>query len=377
MNINLKFYTFIFTLYIIFYKTILIFKGETATYIIHPLIIIIFSIIGYIFFYKDKYYKNQGIYLYEVIRSSLIYVFFFYSAGLIIGYSTNPYSRSFDGIIINFFSILLVTGLKEFIRGTIINEVSNHKLPYFALIWTIFVILDLNFILIKTSLIDFNSLLLTLIIYMTPVLSINLFCTYLCVNSGFISSFIYRTVLLSISLIIPVVSDFHPIIPTLFDTLIPFFTYLIIRNHINKRIKDNKMFEEINPKNWIITFLFLTFSLLFITGTFSIKPVVVLSGSMKPNINEGDLLIINKCSIESIENNDIIEFNIGEYKVIHRVIRIINNSENIKLITKGDNNPKVDKDFVQKENLEGCLSLKIPYIGYPTYLFKSILNKLI
>lgn len=376
MKINLKFYTFIFTLYIIFYKTVFTFKGETVTYIIHPLIIIIFSIIGYIFFYKDKYYKNQNICLFEVIRSSLIYIFFFYSAGLLIGYSSNPYSRSFNGIIINFFSILLVTGLKEFIRGTIINEVNNNKLLHFALIWILFVISDLNLILIKTSLTEFNSLLLTFIIYITPVLSINLFCTYLCINSGFISSFTYRIIIQSISLIIPVVSDFHPVIPTLFDTLIPFFTYLIIRNHINKRNKDNKMLEEINPKNWIITFLILTFFLLFVTETFSIKPVVILSGSMKPDINKGDLLIIKKCSIENIKTNDIIEFSINEYKVVHRVIKIINNKGDIKLITKGDNNLKEDKDFVLKENLEGCLSIKIPYLGYPTYIFKNILNRL-
>lgn len=376
MNINLKFYTFIFALYIIFYKSILSFMGEIANYIIHPIIIVIFSILGYIFFYKNKYYKNQNICLYEAISSSLIYVFLFYGAGLFIGYSANPYSRSFNGIIINFFSIFLVTGLKEFIRGTIISEVNNYKLFNYALIWTIFVIFDLNFILIKTSLTDFNNLLLTFIIYITPVLSINLFFTYLCVNSGFVSSFTYRIIIKSISLIIPIVSDFHPVITTLFDILIPFFTYLIIRNNISKSIINNKIIEEIKPKNWIITFLILTFFLLFITGTFSIKPVVVLSGSMKPNINEGDLLIINKCDIKNVETNDIIEFSIGEYKVIHRVIRIINNNENIKLITKGDNNPKEDKNFVLKENLKGCLSFKISYIGYPTYLFKSILNKL-
>lgn len=374
MKNNSKIYTIIFTLYIVFYKTIFSFKGELVTYIIHPLIIIFFSIVGYILFYKDKYYKYKSVAFYEVVRSSLIYIFFFYSAGLFIGYSNNPYSRDINGIIINFFSILMVVGLKEFIRGTIINEVNNKKILYFSLIWFIFALSDLNFILIIESLTSFNSLILSFIIYIVPVLAINLFCNYLCINGGFTVSLLYRILILFISLIIPIIPDYHPVIPTLFDSLIPFFTYLLIRHQINKR-GVNKYNEDINPKSWIVTFLVFTLLLLFAVGTFPVKPVVILSGSMRPNIKEGDLLIIKKCEFKDIETNNIIEFNTEGYNVVHRVIRIENYKESKALVTKGDNNLKEDKNKVLKEDLRGCLSIKIPYAGYPTYFIRNILKQ--
>lgn len=76
---------------------------------------------------------------------------------------------------------------------------------------------------------------------------------------------------------------------------------------------------------------------------------------MRPNIKEGDLLIIEKCEFKDIETNNIIEFNTEGYNVVHRVIRIENYKESKALVTKGDNNLKEDKNKVLKEDLRGCL----------------------
>ncbi len=356
-----KTFLIIFFIFVLFNK---IYSSEVYNLIIYPSILIIFSLV----FYSKKEYPKRKIIIYQIIKMVLIYVLIFYSAGFFIDYLKNPYGKDFNGIIINFYSILLVTSLKEYIRGILINEVANKKYFYMFLICIIFIILELDISLVKESIKTFDQFILLFTTHITPVIVINVFMTYLCIKGGFLPGLIYRALLTFISLIIPVVPNFNPVIITLFDTLFPFFTFLLIRKELSKK---DKFEEEIKPSRWIITSSIMTLIMLFALGTFNTKPVTVLTGSMKPSINEGDLLIISKCKIESIKPFDIIEFKIRGYSIVHRVIRI----ENKTLVTKGDNNLFEDKERITSDNLSGCLNFKIPYLGYPAYMLKVIFNK--
>lgn len=370
MNINFKLYVLIFINYIAIFK---IFKEDLFIYIIHPSVMIIFSIIAYIFFYKEKYYKNKNICLYEVIKMILLYILLYYGAGLFIDYTNSPYASDAKGIIINIFSILLVLGLKEFIRGTLINGVFKNKILYLSLICIIFIIFDINFLLLKDSFNSISNFITTLIIYIVPIISINIFCIYLSINGSFIISILYRCFIMLAMLIIPVVPKYVDIVPALFDILTPFFTFLLIRHKINTRSKHHRFYEDIIPRKWILSTISLIIFLFFIIGLFPLKPVVILSGSMKPTLKEGDLLIIKKCNINEVKPNDIIEFNKGKYNVVHRAIKVVNNNNDINLITKGDNNTNEDDFLITNENLRGCFSIKIPYVGYPVYIIRTLL----
>ena len=356
-----KTFLIIFFIFVLFNK---IYSSEVYNLIIYPSILIIFSLV----FYSKKEYPKRKIIIYQIIKMVLIYVLIFYSAGFFIDYLKNPYGKDFNGIIINFYSILLVTSLKEYIRGILINEVANKKYFYMFLICIIFIILELDISLVKESIKTFDQFILLFTTHITPVIVINVFMTYLCIKGGFLPGLIYRALLTFISLIIPVVPNFNPVITSLFECIFPFFTYLLIRNELQR---DDKYEEEIKPSNWIITTSILTLIMLFALGTFNVKPVAVLTGSMNPSINEGDLLIISKCSIETVKPFDIVEFEVRNYSIVHRVIRIENN----RLVTKGDNNLSIDKERVTSDNLTGCLKFKIPYLGYPAYMLKVIFNK--
>ena len=356
-----KVFLILFSIFVIFNK---IYSNEIYNILIYPSILIISSLI---FNFKKEFPKRKII-IYQVIKIVLIYILIYYSAGFFIDYLKNPYGREFNALIINFFSILLVTSLKEYIRGNLINGVVNKKHFYLFLIWFIFIILELDINLIIESINTFDEFTLIFTSHITPVIVINTFMTYLCTKGGYLPGLIYRSTLTLASLLIPVVPDFNPVITSLFECIFPFFTYLLIRNELQR---DDKYEEEIKPSNWIITTSILTLIMLFALGTFNVKPVAVLTGSMKPSINEGDLLIISKCSIETVKPFDIVEFEIRGYSIVHRVIRI----ENKTLVTKGDNNLFEDKERVTSDNLTGCLKFKIPYLGYPAYMLKVIFNK--
>ena len=91
----------------------------------------------------------------------------------------------------------------------------------------------------------------------------------------------------------------------------------------------------------------------------NLKPVVVLSGSMEPEMKTGSMAFIDMKD-KTVEKGDVISFKNGEVLVSHRVVEIT--EEGYK--TKGDNNDEEDEGVVKKENVEGTVRFSVPGMGY-------------
>lgn len=110
-------------------------------------------------------------------------------------------------------------------------------------------------------------------------------------------------------------------------------------------------------------------------SVFGIKTFVIISGSMEPSLEIGDIVVIKKVDKEDLKEGDVISFRNGESIITHRINKIIVDKNGIKQYeTKGDNNNISDKSFVKYEEIEGKLFSKIPYAGKIVLLLK---NKLI
>ena len=94
---------------------------------------------------------------------------------------------------------------------------------------------------------------------------------------------------------------------------------------------------------------------------FGYKFFNVISGSMKPNLEIGDV-VITKVT-EDINKGDIITFKQQGSFITHRVVDIINENEKIYYQTKGDNNNSNDEILVEYKDIEGIYAYRIPKIG--------------
>ena len=84
----------------------------------------------------------------------------------------------------------------------------------------------------------------------------------------------------------------------------------------------------------------------------------VVSGSMEPTINIGDLIVINT-KAKDFEKNDIITFyDVNGSFVTHRLVKITDD----KMITKGDHNNTEDEELPTK-NIVGKYVFKISWLG--------------
>lgn len=93
---------------------------------------------------------------------------------------------------------------------------------------------------------------------------------------------------------------------------------------------------------------------------------VVLTGSMSPAIEAGDVVIVDEADPGTVETGDVITFVRGssETPVTHRVVDVEGDGNDRNFETKGDANEDVDANPVPPENVLGTVLITIPYIGY-------------
>ena len=94
------------------------------------------------------------------------------------------------------------------------------------------------------------------------------------------------------------------------------------------------------------------------------KTYSVISPSMKPAYNVGDLVYVKNVEPETIEVGDAITFVLDENLTVatHRVVEI--DLETSHFRTKGDANDTPDANPVHFKNLIGKVVFKIPLLGY-------------
>ncbi len=101
----------------------------------------------------------------------------------------------------------------------------------------------------------------------------------------------------------------------------------------------------------------------------------IISPSMKPELPVGSLIIVKPIDPVVLETGDIAVFYSNGIVVSHRVVE--NNTENKKLITKGDTNADVDLHDTDYANVIGKVVTHFPFIGALGASFSSGSGKLL
>ena len=121
---------------------------------------------------------------------------------------------------------------------------------------------------------------------------------------------------------------------------------------------------------------FLVYFILQISFNTETPIVVVISGSMEPQIHKGDMLFVMGTEPENIKNGtiedktgDIIVFN-AQWPfapldpIVHRVVGKKQVGDTWYFITKGDANVLPDQGEVSEDDIIGVVVGGIPYIGW-------------
>ena len=95
---------------------------------------------------------------------------------------------------------------------------------------------------------------------------------------------------------------------------------------------------------------------------FHIKPGVVVSGSMEPEIPVGSLVFIDQRD-QSVDPGDVIAYRIGDTMDTIIVHRVVDQNNDGTYITKGDSNDTADPASVTKQQIVGKEIFCVPKAG--------------
>lgn len=329
--------------------------------------------------------KNKSRYNKDIILSLIIYITIYYISiylfGLFIGFSKNVYNFDFVSIINNIVPVIILIFVSEILRYIINSKIKDSYL-LLGLSLIVFTMIDITFTLDATNFGDFYTVLKVIGLFVLPSLGKNFLFTYLSVKVGFKPNMVYRYLMDIPKYILPIIPNFGAYVESIIYIAFPILVFIIIYNNLKKvDRKVNKIIKSKKSKKTIITY-YIIIPLLIITvaltsGYFKYQAIVVATGSMSPNINKGDIVVVKKLSDNEIRNlkiGDILVFNRENKIVVHRIYKIYSSGDEIFFKTKGDNNNAPDSYLIEIHEILGIVKLKVRYIGYPTVALYERIN---
>lgn len=368
-------------------------SGIIGSYIIRPILWILLTLTVYIIakqegkniwsFNKARHWEIgrnpfEAALLIGGFQISLLVI-----AGIFFGFGKSPYSFTPLGITIN---ILFVTSALigiEITRAYFIKKGSTRKNPTLLLgiVTLYFVIIsitpsDYSYLLFKDPLASIKFIGETII----PLLAMNLFACYLAYLGGAKAAIGYMGLLQTFQWFSPVLPDLDWGAAALIGTLAPTIGFIIIQNsiQITTPAAERKRYKtKDSALSWTAVATICVVFVFFSTGFLGVQPTIIYSGSMKPNIDVGDIVIVSKTPPEEIKVGDIIQYRTQNITIpiVHRVYEIYNENNTIFFITKGDSNNAPDSEPVLSQNVMGKVVFNIPKIGWIPILFKDMISK--
>jgi len=312
---------------------------------------------------KDKIGKAQTLFI-----LAISYLIIYFSLGLIFGFEYSPYARDILSIFKNIWTFIVVIIFQEKIRCILVNYTSNKK-KYFILITFIFVLVNFNFNNFLVNCSSFKLFFKYLFSNLLPLCVENIIFTYLAVKCGFKSLMTFRIPIEFVYLIVPIFPRLDWFLSAIFSFIFNFIVFLIINYEYGMRNVSKRYRKSSHPLSYVPIFVLIILFISFVMGFFRYKPLAIVSNSMVPIFSRGDMVIIKKITQEDIHKlriNDIIEYRLDNYRVVHRIVDIKTTNGETSFTTKGDNNNAVDTEPVSVKQVVGVVRFKIPKVGYPS-----------
>ena len=370
-------YLIIILIYAILSQIIFSGYGQKFTNIINPIFWIIFSIIMYVTITPQIINKrNEKKVVQYTIVATLVYIIIYFLCGLFVTFGRNPYSNTILGLLTNFWVTGIVILGREYTRYKIISSTRKKDKPIInVLIVTIFTIIEFDIISFIGSITNVSLVFKQVVSVLIPVIVKNILFTTIVQKYSCKSAIIYEIVVKVFFWLAPILPNSPWILVAILDTTILLILLVYVQANIEntQSIILHKREENTNPQDIIKLGVILVPTVCFAVGVFPIYPKAIATASMYPEIEVGDVVIVKKCEINDINEGDVIEYQIEDQSIVHRVMKKELENNVYKITTKGDNNSSEDAKPVYGEQIKGKVTFKIKYLGLPSVW----LNKLI
>lgn len=304
----------------------------------------------------------------------MIFFICYYILGIVVGfYATANYFNvhSLFGI---FIPVIVYTVVKEITRYYLCSKLSDNRI-LLILGYLFFTVIDIFLVLLANTILESKTLFFIVAHSILPIITQNIFCTYVSLHYGYNCCIYYMLVMLLFEYLFPIVPNPNDFLYSVIFLLTPIvFLYRIIKftkktepEVLKSRLSEVQMFYYLPALVIILIFVFL------VSGYFKYYSITIASGSMYPAISRGDVVVVD----QRFKKNDlkvgrVIAFKYGKKIIVHRINNSISYDEKQIFYTKGDANVDADNYKVTEDMVVGVVKFRVPFVGYPTVLLNEI-----
>ncbi len=301
----------------------------------------------------------------------LIYVMFFYTTGIFVGYYKTYISLNLETIFKDIIPIVFIVITSEKLRNIFLSQ-DKVKLSKFFVTMSM-ILLDMS-IYINIYSINNRETFANIIGYsLFASISCNLLYNYISYRHGSEGIIIYRLITMLYSYIIPIVPDVYVFFRAVFRIIYPYIIYLVLDYSFKKR---SRAMEYIDNKKRILSFgittVVIILIVMLISCNFKYGVLVIGSGSMRGTLEVGDAVIFESYNSKKANVGDIIVFNKNDVKYVHRIINVSFTNGEYRYYTKGDANQVIDDGYVVNKDIVGIFKFRVRYLGYPSILLRDM-----
>ena len=297
--------------------------------------------------------------------------------GIFVTFVENALVPNFRAVVLNIVAFGLAAAAIEYSRHKLMLLVGRRNVLWFgAIVAIVFALQQMSFAQFS-NLISAKDLVQFAIGSLAPIILASFLLTYLAISSGLPSMLTYQLGVVATTILPPIIPKYDWYMLGVSSVLLTVGVYIAIDRTVTSDDKVHKRRHHHTKRAYDAMLVSVMIGLvLFMTGAFSYKPLVILSDSMKPIYSRGSVVIIQKISNPSVDisEGDIVQYDALGHRVTHRVVAIdaASDGSGEKIFTtKGDNSPSNDPP-VRSSQIKGIVRSTVPYIGYPSVWLHDI-----
>lgn len=337
------------------------------------LIVMIFKI--YFGFEKDRHRYAKDI-MFDIIIVLIISFLLYYLLGIIIGFYRNINYYNFYSLRTILVPHILNILLKEYLKYQMIIKSEGYKL-LFVITCLLFAFMDITSSIYFADVSNSYNLFIFVSLTVLPAISRSVVTCFIANKVGYKPNIIWILVIQLYVYLLPIIPNPNEYILSIMRFVFPFVimykVYLFFEKIDDKEI--NRDYKKTNKLSLIIPTIIVIVLVYFTSGYFNYYVVAIATGSMKPNINKGDVVVIEKNNnYKNIKIGDVLAFKHNDILIVHRVINIIEEEGKYYFYTKGDNNNSEDNFAIYEDMVVGIVDIRLPFIGYPTIWFSELIG---
>ena len=339
-------------------------------------LILLLILFKYIFgIEKDRHRYIKDI-MVNIIIIYLVSFILYYLFGLIIGFYKADNYLTFYGVRTFIFPFVVMVIVREYLRMQMLYKTEKSKVLT-VLTVLIFILLELSVSLGSSKFNTSYNIFIYFALTILPIISNNIACTYIAKKVGYKPNILWILVAKLYLVTLPIIPNTGLYISSIIELLFPFILIYNVYLFFKKRDKDI-------PISYVKKRLFVQLPILvvivgilvyFVSGHFRYYSVAIATGSMKPKIEVGDVVIIDQHKdYKDLKVGDIVAYKYHGIVVVHRIHDIVVIKKEYYFYTKGDANEEVDNYIVYPKTILGDVKAKIPMIGIPTVWLNDLLK---